>query len=106
MWRAMARRYRGRSAVVVLGLKNEPRAICQGLSWGVGAECSPNFTGAKADEEGCVEAAWARGPEHLRYRDAVSRAARVVLEERGAVVVSSVAALAVAPRIRSRWVSP
>jgi endoglucanase len=88
MWEAMSARYSDVPAVVGAGLKNEPRKICNGEAFSEGRTCSVAFQTAEADSNGCVEAQWSTGPEHLRYRDAMERAGRAVLRVNPKLLVS------------------
>jgi len=72
-------RYAEVPAVVGVGLKNEPRQVCNGPAWDKGSQCDIGFQNASAGANGCIEAEWASGPEELRYREAVQRAGHAVL---------------------------
>lgn len=91
MWAKVARRYKTQHAVIGVGLKNEPRPVCEGPSWGVGERC--NLTafkdaGAVPDSVGCIEPGWAFGPPRLRWREAAERAGAAVLRENPKLLVS------------------
>lgn len=88
-WRLLANRYKDTKAVVGAGLKNEPRSVCGGRSWGgKGAECNASCLDPGVPALGCVEMAWSTGPEQYQWKRAAEVAGRAILEEKPSMVIS------------------
>jgi hypothetical protein len=88
-WSILARRFSGLPAFVGAGLKNEPHSVCGGRSWGgKGGLCNATCLSQSVDAGGCVEMAWADGPEKYQWRRAATRAANAVLKEKPSLLVS------------------
>jgi len=88
-WTTLAKRYADVPAVVGVGLKNEPRSVCGGRSWGgKGDFCNATLLDPSVDAMGCAEMTWATGPAAFQWRRAAARAGRAVLVEKPSLLVS------------------
>lgn len=80
-WTRLAKQFQGFPAVVGVGLKNEPRSVCGGNSWGgAGSFCNATSLDPSVQPTGCVEMTWATGPVKYQWARAAGRAGRSVLE--------------------------